>query len=185
MSKTAERELTEFAKTDTHSLEATKVCSGCDLLKVLSDFVPDTRRKDGRGAKCFDCVHKARVSYYSKYPDKEAEHRLRSSAASQAWYLRNRASQIERFRWARVLKLYGLTKPDYERMLEAQGGLCAICRTDTPGRDDQHFAIDHDHTTGHVRGLLCQRCNSGLGFFSEKPDLLRVAALYLEERRQS
>jgi len=46
MSKTAERELTEFAKTDTHSLEATKVCSGCDLLKVLSDFVP-TSKKEG------------------------------------------------------------------------------------------------------------------------------------------
>jgi hypothetical protein len=58
-----------------------------------------------------------------------------------------------------ITKTYGLTSADYDTLLEAQGGKCAICR----GRpQSKRLAVDHDHNTGAVRGLLCSRCNHDL-----------------------
>lgn len=70
---------------------------------------------------------------------------------------------------------YGITAADADRMLREQGGLCAICRE----RPAAH--VDHDHRTGRVRRLLCFTCNSGLGNFRDDPELLRLAADYLED----
>lgn len=65
-----------------------------------------------------------------------------------------------------LLKMkYGITHDDYERMLAAQNGKCLICETNTPGKNSKHFHIDHCHTTGRVRGLLCAYCNTGIGWF--------------------
>jgi hypothetical protein len=67
-------------------------------------------------------------------------------------------------------------------MLEAQGGRCAICRSDKPGGRGR-FAVDHCHSSGRVRGLLCVACNAGLGQFRDDPDLLRAAVAYLAVHR--
>ena len=78
---------------------------------------------------------------------------------------------------------YGITIDDYEAMLLAQGGRCAICGTDEPGgaRHMVRWVVDHDHSTGKVRALLCHSCNFGLGKFHDDPELLRRAADYLEK----
>lgn len=77
-----------------------------------------------------------------------------------------------------VLRQHGLTRADYDRMLEAQHGCCAICGSGRPlGRGRWH--IDHDHATGRVRGLLCNNCNRGIGYFGDDPDTIRAAADYL------
>ena len=76
---------------------------------------------------------------------------------------------------------YGITIEDYEAMLDAQDGRCAISACDATepgGRGGWH--VDHDHVTGKVRGLLCTNCNSGLGRFRDDPAVLRAAADYLE-----
>jgi hypothetical protein len=78
---------------------------------------------------------------------------------------------------ARSLRVYGLTPDDYTRMLKDQGGGCAICGR-PPGLK-KRLAVDHDHETGRVRGLLCFRCNWGLSYFSEKAERLAKAAAYL------
>jgi hypothetical protein len=70
---------------------------------------------------------------------------------------------------------YGLSPEEYREMLRQQGGVCAICRK--PGRA---LEIDHCHATNVVRGLLCRKCNSGLGQFDDDPDALRAAAAYVE-----
>ena len=62
-------------------------------------------------------------------------------------------------------------------MFEAQGGLCAICRTAPAAH------VDHDHDTGEVRELLCFNCNGGLGQFKDDPEVLRAAARYVERHR--
>lgn len=62
-------------------------------------------------------------------------------------------------------KSYGITIEDYDKILEAQGGTCAICDGGTTKR---HFAVDHNHKTGQIRGLLCARCNMGLAKFMDK-----------------
>jgi hypothetical protein len=71
---------------------------------------------------------------------------------------------------------YGTTKDEVDRM--AQTG-CAICgTTDWPGRHNRPH-VDHDHTTGAVRGILCSECNTGLGKFRDDPDRLTAAIRYL------
>lgn len=71
------------------------------------------------------------------------------------------------------LKKYGLTSAAYLALCHAQDGQCAICLQAKP------LGIDHDHATGAVRGLLCLTCNSGLGMFKDKPELLQAAIHYL------
>lgn len=65
---------------------------------------------------------------------------------------------------------------DYDRLLAEQGGGCAICGD--AAEAGGHLHVDHDHADGRVRGLLCVRCNNGLGQFKEEPDLIREAAVY-------
>lgn len=80
-------------------------------------------------------------------------------------------------------RLYGLTPERYEELLEEQSYACAICRDDTwPGKGNAPH-VDHCHDTGAVRGLLCGRCNVGLGQFKDDSSRLRAAADYLEQRR--
>ena len=75
------------------------------------------------------------------------------------------------------LKKLGLTPGKYEELLLAQSGCCAICGC----RPKRTLAVDHDHKTGHVRGLLCWCCNSGLGQFKDQLKLLKKAADYLRQ----
>jgi hypothetical protein len=87
---------------------------------------------------------------------------------------RQRAYEMKRSR--------GLTIAEYDAALEAQNGGCAICR----GSDGEfRLAIDHDHETGANRGLLCSKCNRGLGLFSDDPTRLEEAASYIRKWRAS
>lgn len=69
-------------------------------------------------------------------------------------------------------------KPQYDRLLAAQNGRCAICLKE-PGKGKRRFHIDHDHATMTVRGVLCFRCNSSLRYWMT-PEWLRAAATYLD-----
>jgi hypothetical protein len=72
---------------------------------------------------------------------------------------------------------FGLSEAQWEALFESQGRRCAICRTTKRGKQ---WHTDHDHDTGHVRGILCGRCNRGLGQFGDDSRLLRTAARYLD-----
>lgn len=79
---------------------------------------------------------------------------------------------------------YKITRADYDRMLAAQSGKCAICGETAEHYAARHatfsfFSVDHDHTTGEVRGLLCNDCNAGLGFLREHPERIAAAISYL------
>ena len=77
-------------------------------------------------------------------------------------------------------KKFGITLEQYNEMLVAQGGVCAICLQPEAVSREQHLAVDHDHTSNKVRALLCNRCNRALGFMQDNAYLLRAAAAYLE-----
>lgn len=93
-----------------------------------------------------------------------------------------------RVEWPSKLKnLYGITVDIYYQMLENQGGGCAICKTKVPSQRARKYAkyeaffVDHCHSTGRVRGLLCNRCNRGLGYFDDELQRLIAASNYLKE----
>lgn len=93
------------------------------------------------------------------------------------------ANRSDKVRWQRILRDYGISQLDYESMLEAQGGVCDICKKPERSKRFKFLAVDHDHLTNKVRGLLCNRCNAGLGNFDDVIPLLCKAANYLEKHR--
>ena len=76
--------------------------------------------------------------------------------------------------------LYGITLEQHDALLESQGGVCAICGATPEQSAKGALAVDHCHTTGKVRGLLCGNCNVGIGQLRDDPKLVRRAAEYLE-----
>ena len=78
---------------------------------------------------------------------------------------------------SRLKYRYGITLDEYNEMLKNQNGVCAICKL---SEKDKNLAVDHDHITGQVRGLLCRDCNESIGKFKHSFEILRNAASYLE-----
>lgn len=76
-----------------------------------------------------------------------------------------------------LLRKYGITLSEYESLLEEQGGVCAICASPPTTK---RLAVDHCHTTGEVRGLLCERCNRGIGLLGDSLERVESAARYLQ-----
>jgi hypothetical protein len=117
----------------------------------------------------------------------------RAKAAREAWARNGDASRAKnrvRMReWRRAnphkrcaqdrRRRYKVDASEFEAMLAAQGHACAVCREPQPN------CLDHCHETGAFRGVLCRKCNAGLGQFRDDPALLRAAALYVEQRRAS
>jgi hypothetical protein len=86
----------------------------------------------------------------------------------------------------RELKLsrrYGITLVEYEQLLADQKSQCAIC--DRAHDDEAPLHVDHCHTTGRVRGLLCRPCNNAIGHFGEDLARMQRAIAYLERKRSS
>ena len=100
-----------------------------------------------------------------------------------AWERENRASRSATHR-ERGLRQYGLTPEQYEAMLAAQGGVCAICGQPETARNRsgqlRALSVDHDHGTGRIRGLLCASCNRGIGYLGDDLATLAAAMKYLE-----
>jgi len=120
------------------------------------------------------------AAYYRRW---RVENRDAYLKGKRSWYERNREREIHR-RWTATLRReYGLTEADYEAMLEAQPGLCAICREPERAASNERIkrlCVDHDHDTGRVRGLLCHACNAAIGLIRGDAGTLRRAAEYLE-----
>ena len=72
-----------------------------------------------------------------------------------------------------LAKRYSLTPEQYDDLNVAQNGRCALCERPRP------LCVDHDHDTGAVRGLLCQKCNKGIGLLDDDPDVLARAMEYV------
>ena len=141
-----------------------KKCSKCLKEKPLSEFWIDRRR--GRTLPhCKPC----------------------KAAAARAWRKANPQKALDRY-WANpqgererhLVRKYGITCADYDRMFSAQRGACAICSK----TQDRAFDVDHDHKTGKVRGLLCTSCNRMIGHAGDDAKRLNAAAAYLRSSRK-
>lgn len=129
------------------------------------------------------------ISDYSKRGERDGKplHKSRCKACeaerARAWYRQNSGRANANRRRLLLAENFGLTPADYDAMLEAQGGVCAICeRPERAERDGKpmRLSVDHCHATGRVRGLLCHACNRSLGLFGEDVELMADAVRYLE-----
>lgn len=131
-------------------------CSKCKTEKDGTSFPKNKARKNGLNAHCRACV-----KIYS-----DAHKASRGVAIK----IRNKRNSL--------IRKYGITFETYMEMLEGQDFLCSICRT-RPS-DKNWFCVDHDHKTGKIRGILCMKCNAGIGQFGDSRERLLRAAIYLE-----
>lgn len=107
----------------------------------------------------------------------------RNKKQSHLYYVRHKV-QIRTAQWRyRLRKLYGMTVEGFLELLTAQDNKCAICKTTDPQtKNGGTFVIDHSHTTGKVRGLLCSPCNRALGLLKDNAGILEKAAEYVRTK---
>lgn len=145
----------------------TKKCTKCESVKILSEYTSDKRTKDGKRAYCRKCSQDYDDFWRKNFPDKKKE-------KSSLWY-RNGGKEKS---WKNQIKYrYGVTLEIYEEMLLKQNGVCAICKQKPHGK----LNIDHDHTNGDVRGLLCGNCNRAIGLLKEDFTIAKNAVDYLSK----
>ncbi len=134
-----------------HIAATEKSCTICKLVLPVSHFGKKANDADLYRSRCREC-----------------ERQLRHTSGLKS-----------------TLDFYGVNQDWYDRTLELQGGMCAICKSTDCGRGRikgkirKVFSIDHDHKTGKVRGLLCNKCNLGIGNFNDDIERLEAAILYL------
>lgn len=146
------------------------------------------RSRGGLDAYCRLCRNQKNKESYARNSSKRKtsnserwlEKQYKYPAYQSRWRKNNRTRLSAEHRAQHLKRVYGITIADYERLLEGQGGCCAICGTSKPWSRSDYFAVDHDHASGKVRALLCHRCNTGLGYFKDNPSFLRKAAQYVE-----
>ena len=158
-----------------------KRCSKCDATKSIDDFGKDSSTRDGRTNQCLDCRNarqraEGQNGNYAKRNAKIKDY--------QRLYYK-RPEVVRRVRNQQLLKSFGITVEQYDAMLEEQNGVCAICNKPQCSARNNHFAVDHDHDTGVIRGLLCDRCNRGIGLFGDDVTLLNNAIEYLNHAKHA
>lgn len=155
-----------------------KTCSRCHVAQPRANFFSDKSRKDGLSYQCKTCKTETNLATRKRYRDQYRE--KYEKPASKRYYEKNRKVVLDRRREHMLKTLYGMSSADYDALLDKQEGRCAICREECA--TGKMLAVDHCHSTGKVRGLLCARCNRGIGNFDDSPARLRKAAKYLEGR---
>lgn len=145
-------------------------CTRCELEKPVTEFRADPRKTNGLRSHCRACDR-----LYARIRQRETEQSvLWRKANPEAAYQIDRAANLRRH--------YGITVAEYDALLAAQGGKCAVCRSPDPrGRKGatRYFFVDHCHVTGAVRGLLCMPCNAGIGNLGDDPEVVGAALAYL------
>jgi hypothetical protein len=138
-----------------------------------------------RRAQQPELYRKSHRAHYAKNGDKvrtkSQAYRDANREAVRAWHRNNYAKDPDRQRAKNLQTKFGISVERYAEMLAAQNGLCAIC-AQPPNR--RRLAVDHDHQTGAVRGLLCERCNFALAM-AERPGWVDQATKYLGNHRNS
>ena len=132
-----------------------KTCTGCKIEKPLEDYHRDNHLKSGRVSRCKICIRERTLSENAKETKK-----LYNRARSRKYYS-------------------GFTQEEYEAKLEEQDYSCAICKSKT--HNGINWCADHCHSTGTKRGVLCYKCNVGLGYFKDNIESLENAIMYLNK----
>ena len=125
------------------------------LVAAMKSYTPEKPCKRGHAERC--------VTTHNCIPCRQNTDKYKSSR-----------------KWNRMKRIYGINQDGFEKMLFVQNNLCAICGD---GVSEKNIHVYHCHAKGHVRGLLCSRCNQAIGIFRENKDHMLSAIKYLEEKK--
>lgn len=148
----------------------TKVCGDCKLNKPASDFSKDKGKYDGLCWHCKVCRKKYR---------QQPHVRSQTSIYNKAERKKDPEKTKERDRKYTLSRYWGMTPEEFEKLLNDPGRKCKICKRPERSSEKKPLVIDHCHTSGRIRGLLCDDCNRGIGLLKDSPDILQNALDYL------
>jgi hypothetical protein len=160
-----------------------KKCGKCNTIKPLDAFGKDRNRKSGLTSACKECRNPQSKSWRDKNPERVKETNRSSKLKRKEYY--SAPDRKMKYRNSYLKKSFGITHEQYQEILVKQGGVCAICKKYRLAPNRLFMPIDHCHTTGKIRGILCNGCNQALGIFEDSRDLLENAIQYLNDRRIS
>jgi hypothetical protein len=177
-----------------------KICSKCKIEKELNEF-----HKQGKyfHSECKRCLYesnkksklknkKSAAEYAKKYRSEnekeikiyEKNYKLKNKDKITIQSKENYQENIEKRRWSRIKRIYGITEKEYNEMLNNQNNVCSIClqseRRKAHNGNVCNLSIDHNHKTGKIRGLLCHDCNVAIGHFDDNSETLERAIKYLK-----
>jgi hypothetical protein len=152
-----------------------KKCTKCGEQKPLSEFSKKHSTKDGLQIQCKSCCCANYVSWLAKNPQQKQKCILRAAQ----WNTKNKEKRSVIVQKHGYKKRYGLTVEQKQAMIDSQDGKCAICKLDL--ETTHNICVDHCHKTNKVRGILCRKCNLGIGHLNDSIDILKAAQAYLKK----
>jgi len=136
----------------------------------MSHFQPN-------GYQCRECRTEKQRAYWASLPE-EVRVERQNKGEYQRRYRANNPDKVKAMsRKTHIMRKFGMTIEEYEYMFLVQDGVCAICKN--PCETGMNLAVDHNHETGKIRGLLCKNCNTAIGLLKENTDTMIKAIDYL------
>lgn len=160
-----------------------KFCPLCETQKPISEFSKDNSKKNGRKL-CKACVRQKMIDKACSVTVSEKRCIKCKEVKPISEFMVNKSTITGHGAWCfscgiwvSMKNKYGVGREWYESIFSIQKGLCAICHQPSSDR----LCADHDHSTGKMRGLLCQKCNAAIGHFKDSQSIIRSAIDYLNK----
>ena len=170
-------------------VDGKKKCSRCKLLLPVELFSKTGPLKCGYNSRCKQCDRDRQLSLLENMSEEEVKNRNeRCKVANRKSYCKHKEKYLNYYKTKKtkiriIERKYGLCEGAYKELLDSQDNKCAICESEFG--DTKKVHVDHCHTTGKVRGILCQYCNIGLGSMKDDIDVLYKAIKYLTKSIQN
>lgn len=156
-----------------------KTCSSCKRILARCEFRVDKSNPDGLMYSCKKCKSEKEKLLHQKNPQIRKKINDKWKEKRKNYY--GDEGRKRKYKHSELLKTFGLTIEQYEQMEINQNKVCAICCK--PDKN-KRLSVDHCHVTGKIRGLLCSKCNRGLGLLNDEVEILKRCILYLEKEKK-
>lgn len=166
-------------------MDITKTCTRCEQVGSLLLFHKNKRSSTGRSSVCKVCKSELDSIAYNKDKERikarskeyQAQHKAECAERMAAWNKANPERAYKSARKRHLRRKYGLTPEEFTTLLAIQGNSCSICQGQF--LSTKATRVDHDHSSGEVRGILCHNCNALLGHAKDSTLVLESAISYL------
>lgn len=160
-----------------------KWCGRCKKDLPVKSFTKDSSKPDGLKIRCRECSGLCYKEWADKNPHKIKAKNDKNTKKRQEKY--SSPNGRLKYKDMELRRTFGISLEDYHVMLQAQNGVCDICKKENPSKKDKYFSVDHNHKTDQVRGLLCLHCNRGIGCFFENVQIMLNAIEYIRKYNEN